>query len=115
MKPYSIYYETDTRRVEYRTILPDGERLTPEQNADMESYGCYGFHINRWIAGNGTIIDELRFSIDRDILEDGMKQDDKDLIEQATQNTFYGTTEHHQTVIPDTIRNAQLIETIHWS
>ncbi len=107
----TIYYFEDTNRVEYRHVLKQGEYMTPDEMEHMKSFGCYDFHINKYITEVGTVLDEVCYSINRDVLEQGMSEEDRERITHAIENNMDETNNYKNN--PDlTIHNVKLIETI---
>lgn len=113
MELSSVYYYQDTHRVEYRYVLKEGQRMTPDEKAHMESFGCYYFYINRYITEQGTIRDEVCFSINRDVLEQTMNQTDRDTLEVAIQNSPESVEQLRKNNPDIMVIKAQLIETIY--
>lgn len=111
-----VYYYEDTGRVEYRNILLEGERITPDEMEQMKSFGCYNFYVNRYITEFGDIMDEVCYSIDRAILEQDMPTAELERWDGVFKNNSIKTEKQlvdaHKNNPNVVIHKAQLIETI---
>ena len=85
--------------------------MTPDEIEHMKSFGCYDFYVNKYITEVGTLLDEVCYSINRDVLEEGMSEEDRELIAHTIKENIDETHDYKNN--PDLIiHNVKLIETI---
>jgi len=92
----TIYYFKDTNRFEYRHVLKQGTHMTPDEMEHMKSFGCYDFYVNKYITEVGTVLDEVCYSINRDVLEQGMTEEERELINHAIENNMDETNNYFE-------------------